>query len=30
MSVIGHSSASITAVYLNLRGATTSDWKEVE
>ncbi len=28
--LLGHSSASMTAVYLNLRGATTSDWKEVE
>lgn len=28
--LLGHSSASMTAVYLNLRGAATSDWKEVE
>ena len=28
--LLGHSSASMPAVYLNLRGAATSDWKEVE
>lgn len=28
--LLGHNSASMTVVYLSLRGAATSDWKEVE